>query len=366
MHAPSTFLLASVLSLAASRVPAQELLAVDFAGVAYGIDANTAGHRVIGPTGVTGCNAMVKSGNSYYATARAGAIHQLVRIDPITAQATVVIANLGFDLRGLCDDTVPDSLFGIADGVPSDRLVRIDVTTGAVTTLGNTGFTGIQALDRVESFGALTAWDVNLGLVRIDRNTGVATDVDPNLGAQGANVQFLSLVTANNTLRLLGGNSTLYEIDRFTGVVTTVGAIAGAPDLRGAERRQGLATVVGTGCQSAGTANASLFAKGEFLANTVVPLVSPQHAPNSLGILVVGLAVPPPINLDPIFGTTGCQLFVTADLLLATQANAAGGFAFPFTMPAQFGLAVHFQLAALEPVPGGWSFTNGLSVQTPN
>lgn len=366
MHAPSTFLLAALVSLAASRIPAQELLAVDFAGVAYGIDVNNAAKRVIGATGVTGCNAMVKSGNAYYATARAGAIHQLVRIDPITAQATVVIGNLGVDLRGLCDDLVADSLFGIADGVPSDRLVRIDLVAGTVTTIGNTGFTGIQALDRVESAGALTGWDVNLGLVRIDRATGVGTDVDPNLGAQGANLQFLTTVTGNSSLRLLGGNSTLFEIDRFTGVLTTIGAIAGAPDLRGAERRQGMATVVGTGCASTGTAHASLFAKGEFLANSVVPLVSTQHAANSLGVLVIGLTTPPPINLDPIFGTTGCQLLVAPDLLLAFQAAANGSFGMPFTMPSQFGLAVHFQLAALEPVPGGWSFTNGFSVQTPN
>jgi len=364
MRTLPAFLLGSLGLLVALPAPAQALLAIHFAGVAHGVDVVTGQTRLIGPTGAVSVNTMAKSANQLYATSRAGALHQLVRIDPITAQATVVVANLGVDLRGLCDDTTPNSLFGIANGTTSDRLVRIDLTTGAVTNIGNTGLTGIQALDRVGSFGALTAWDVNVGLVRIDRNTGVATDVDPNLGTQGAIVQFLAPVLGNNSLDLYGGNSSLYAIDRFTGVVTTIGS-AGQLDLRGAEHRTGIATEVGTGCATATGAEARLFAKADFLAGGTLPLGSTQHAANCLGVLILGLSTPPPGNVDAIFGTSGCTLYVPPDLLLLFQANASGAFSMPFTMPPQFGLAVHFQLAALEPAPGGWSFTNGFSVQTP-
>ena len=365
--------LGTLLTLTAAPVlRSQELLAVDFLGQAFGVDVNNGQARLIGPTGAALCNAMALHDHEFYATSRSGTLHQLVKIDRITAQATVVIANLGVDIRGLCTEENTDNLFGIVNGAPIDRLVRIDLTTGTVTNIGNTGLTGIQALDTAGGVLALTAWDVNVGLVRIDRTTGVATDVDPNLGTQGANIQFLGLQLLNGGLRLLGGNTTLYEIDRFNGVVTALGAITGSPDLRGAEHRTGTATEIGTGCATATGVESRLFTKSEFLAGSTLNLASLQHAPNALGVLVVGLSAttslgtPLPIDLDPIFGTSGCNLWVSADLLVSAQASAAGNFIVPFTMPVgAFGLAVHFQLAALEPAPGGWSFSNGFSVQTP-
>ena len=65
-----------------------------------------------------------------YATARSGTIHQLVRIDPITAQATVVIANLGVDLRVTVLERVNALLIGatlslMADAVLTVRPIRL-------------------------------------------------------------------------------------------------------------------------------------------------------------------------------------------------------------------------------------------------
>lgn len=357
----------------AAALPAQELLAVNFAGQAFGVDPNTGQARVIGATGVPSLNAMASHDGVLYGAGPVQAPtplnpappNQLVVVDPITAQATVLFPNLGIDIRALCSNEGTNELFAITNGSP-DRLHRIDVTTGAVTLVGNTGFTGIQALDAAGGLGPLLGWDVNVGLVRIDRTTGAGTDVDTSLGTQGAAIQFLAAVQENSTLRLLGGNSSLYEVDRFTGVVTQIGAGGNLADLRGAEHRRGRATVVGTGCQAAGTALASLGAKAQFLAGETLNLFSPQHASSSLGILVVGLTtIAPPVDLGPIFGTAGCNLYVTPDLLLGAAADSFGRFNVPFVFPAAFGLAVHFQLAALEPVPGGWSFTNGFSVQVP-
>lgn len=367
----ATLPLVSTLFLAAVA-PTQELLAFDFQGQAFGVDVLTGQSRTIGSTGASFCNAMASHAGVLYATASASSTtpSRLVTIDPITAQATVLFPNLGVDVRALCSNEGTQQLFAIANGSP-DSLVRIDVTTGVTTTIGSTGMTGIQALDTAGGFGPLSGWDVNLGLVRIDRTTGLATDVDPNLGAQGAIIQFLALYRDNNSIHLLGGNTSLYEIDRFTGVVTQIGTSTNLPDLRGAEHRRGKASEFGAGCLTAATSASTLNAKAELLAGSVVPLLSKQHAPNSLGILIVGLSntvsagTPLPIGLDPIFGTSGCQLFVSADLLLAAQANGAGTFSVPFTMPPQFGLAVFFQLAALEAVPGGLSFSSGFGVQTP-
>lgn len=371
-----SFALAFTFSLLAlhATLPAQELIAVNFAGQAFGIDSVTGQPRTIGATGVTSCNAMARKNGVLYATAQTGGStgpRQLVTIDPITAQATVLFPNLGVDLRGLAPKDGSNELYGIADGQP-DRLVTIDLTTGQVTTIGNTGFTGIQALDSESSVLFLFGWDVNQGLVRIDPTTGVAVDVNPVVGTQGAAIQFLTTVgDAGGTPRLLGGNSALHSISVSTGVVTQIGASGSLSDVRGAELHRGVATTFGLGCASAASASATLGAKGELRAGTTVAMNSAGHAASSLGLLVVGfsntnyLGAPLPIDLDPLFGTSGCDLFVSADALLPVQANGSGVFGFGFPMPAVLGGKLFFQLAALEPVPGGWSVTNGLSVQTP-
>lgn len=371
-----SFALAFTFSLFAAHaiLPAQELIAVNFAGQAFGIDSVTGQPRTIGATGVVSCNAMARKNGVLYATAQTGGIfgpRQLVTIDPITAQATVLFPNLGVDLRGLAPKDGGNELYGIADGQP-DRLVTIDLTTGQVTTVGNTGFTGIQALDSEMSVLFLFGWDVNQGLVRIDPATGGTVDVNPSLGTQGAAIQFLTrVVDDGGTPRLVGGNSALFSINLTTGAVTPIGAAGSLADVRGAELHRGVATQFGLGCASVAVANANLGSKGDLLAGTTVALNSPSHAPNSLGLLVVGfsnttyLGAPLPIDLDPLFGTSGCDLHVSADALLPVQANGAGAFGIGFPMPNVLGGQLFFQLAALEAVPGGWSVTNGLSVQTP-
>lgn len=361
-------------SAALATLPAQELIAVNFAGQAFAIDSVTGQSRTIGATGVTSCNAMARKDGVLYSTAQTGGstgARQLVTIDPITAQASVLFPNLNVDLRGLAPKDGSNELYGIADGQP-DRLVTIDVVSGQVTTIGNTGFTGIQALDSEMSVLFLFGWDVNLGLVRIDPASGVTVDVNPSLGAQGAVIQFLTkVVDDSGTPRLIGGNTALFSINLSTGAVTPIGPAGSLADVRGAELHRGVATVFGLGCASIGDANASLSGKGSLLAGASVGLTSPSHPANALGLLVVGfsnttyLGAPLPIDLDPLFGTSGCDLLVSADALLPVQANGSGVFGIGFPMPAVLGGKLFFQLAALEAVPGGWSLTNGLSVQTP-
>ena len=370
-HLPSFAVAAALSSFVPAPVTAQELIAVDFQGQAFGVGLPAGTGRPIGPTGVSSCNAMALHDGQLYASSQVGlfGLRQLVRIDAITAQATVLFPNLPVDLRGLTTRAGTDELYGIANGTP-DRLVRIDLTTGQVTTVGNTGLNAIQALESRSSAGFLFAWDANAGLVRIDEVTGVATDVDPAIGAQGVDIQFLTTVTTNNSLTLFGGRSGLFEIDLQTGIVTTVVA-SGLGDLRGAEPHSGRLSGFGTGCQAAATAQAELQAKGTAMPGTAMQFFSLDHAPGAVGVFVLGLSntihlgVPLPANLDPVLGTVGCQLLVSPDLPLLAQATGFGRFNLNFTLPLVFGGVVHCQLAALEPVPGGMSFTNGVTVQMP-
>jgi hypothetical protein len=370
-HLPLVLAASLSLALAPASLSAQELIAVDFLGNAHGVDAITGQPRLIGPTGVSSCNAMALHNGVLYAGARASVLgaFQLATIDPITAHATVQFANLGVDLRGLCSNEGTNELFGIAN-LATDRLVRIDVTTGVVTTVGSTGLSGIQALDAGGSAGFVFGWDVNVGLVRIDTTTGLATDVNPSLGTQGATIQFLTSVPTNNGLLFFGGNSALYAVDRLTGVVTQVGA-GGLGDLRGAEQHRGVATPFGVGCATVSTGQAGISVKNDFLAGNTVAFTSSQHQSNCIGLLLVGLSntdyqgIPLPLDVDPVFGTVGCDLLVSPDLQIPVLANPAGLLVQPFTLLTIRGFVLHCQYAALEAVPGGFSFSNGISVQTP-
>lgn len=359
-HLPCAALAASLFLL---PVSAQELIAIDFLGNAFGVDLATAQPRALGPTGLVGCNAMAKVGSGIFTTSTVASQSSLCSLNPVTAQGLVRFP-LGVDVRGLANGNNPGELFGIVNGSP-DRLVRISTLTGVVTNVGNTGFTGLQAL---ENDGQLWAWDVNAGLVRLDAVTGVGVDVDPNLGAQGVQLQFL---TQNANDELIGGNSGLFTVSRQTGVVTPIGSPGSLGDLRGAELHTGLATLFGVPCATATGIASNLTADGSLLAGTPVNCVSANHAANAIGLLLIGLSktvtggVPLPISLDPVLGTSGCSLFVSPDLTIVELSNALGRFDMPFALPPVPGGVLHLQLATLESVPGGMSFSNGVSVQMP-
>jgi hypothetical protein len=371
---PSSFpFLPALAAIAATAaLPAQELIAIDFQGQAFGVDVVTGQARTIGPTGVSRCNAMALHERVLYSTAQTSLTgpRQLVTIDPITAQAAVLFNNLSVDLRGLAPRRNTTELFGIAEGSP-DRLVRIDVGTGTVTNVGNTGFTGIQALDENDVSPHLLAWDLNVGLVRIDKTTGVGVDVNPAVGTQGVDIQFLTTFTTNNSTQLVGGRTSLYEIHRVTGIVTQIGTSTNLADLRGGEQHRGRATSFGSGCPTATAANPVIESKASFLAGETIALRSNGHAPNTIALLVVGLSdsvyqgLPLPLALDPLLGTSGCHLLVSADLTLVALGQANGLVVAPFTLPTVFGGTLFFQFATLEAVPGGLSFTDGLKVEIP-
>lgn len=361
----------AILALALSALPAQELIAVNFQGQAFGIDFATGASRSIGSTGVSGCNAMAFHDGVLYSTAQTGATgpRHLVTIDPITARATIRFSNIGIDLRALAGNAGSDELFGIVEGNP-DRLVRIHVVTGQITNVGNTGLTGLQGLDENDASPFLLGWDINVGLVHIDKATGVATDPAPGLGTQGADIQFLTSVTGINDLPLVGGRTSLYSVNRLTGVVTRIGTSTTLPDLRGAETHRGIGTEFGLGCLTARGTAATLGAKSSFLAGIPISMFSTSHAPSAPAILMLGASTTTfqglalPFDVDPLLGTIGCRVFVGPDITIPAVANTAGLVSIPVTIPLR-GATVHFQCATLEPVTGGASFTHGLSVTTP-
>lgn len=361
MHHPIAVvrtLFATGLFAAAAFAQTHELIAVDFAGNAFGISP-TGQKRALGPTGATSCNAMARLGNTLFVSAKNGALHQLVTIDPITAQATVVVANLGFDLRGLTANSVvgpgQPELLGIANtATNADVLVGIDVDTFTVTVIGSTGRSAIQSLE--SDGGTLWAWDLTAGLLRIDRNTGFATDPFPFVGAAGAGIQYLAVDHLN---RLVGGNSSHYQIDRGSGVPLLLGS-DGFVDLRGGEMHGGRVTTSGSGCP-VGAGGTSLVGGGEAMPGTSVGIASIGHTTNASGVLLLGLST----QSLPIVGSNCLQL-VSGDSSILVSTGNTGLFKRSIPLPNAFAATLHLQLLTFENVPGGVVATNRLTVEIPH
>jgi hypothetical protein len=366
MHNTTRFVVAVL--FAGAFLPAQDLIGVGWSGQVVLVDSLTAAVTPLG-TGLPGQNALGRdaSGN-YWCTTRTTAtpyVYGLTVLDPSTGAATVIHSNF-VDLRGLCAASGSD-LFGILQA-SSDMLVRIDTATGTSTTLGSTGFAGLQGL--AEHQGVLYGWDINQGLVIIDPNTGAGVDPFPGLGGPSG-LQFLC---SHPDGRLLaGGGSTtnsLYTVDLTTGLTTLIGVMSGAADLRGLEALGGYATSFGSGCNGAG-GPVTLTVTGNLRANGNLTAVSTNHASNALGAMVLGLSttshqgLPLPTSLDPILGTSGCTLYTSIDASLVgiTSANAPATLTFAFGLTsAAAGAIFHLQHACFEPVAGGLSWSNGVTL----
>ena len=79
------------------------------------------------------------------------------------------------------------------------------------------------------SGGTLYGWDGTAGLVTIDTDTGLATDVNPN---QGGTLNIQGIAFGSDGI-LYGACNNLYKINTSTGVWTHVGG--GYDDIRGLE-----------------------------------------------------------------------------------------------------------------------------------
>jgi len=101
---------------------------------------------------------------------------QLLRINRLTGQVTVVGA-LGFqDVEGLGFDPAANVLYGV--DAAADKLVRINTTTGAATAIGALGFPNVQGLEFDATSRVLYGTDVQtLQLIRINTTTGLGTVV---------------------------------------------------------------------------------------------------------------------------------------------------------------------------------------------
>lgn len=366
MHPLSTLVLLG----AAASLPAQnfDLIGATFQGQILRIDSATGATQALGTMPV-GANAMAMTADDRIwtteRTGTSGAFHfHLAVIDPLTGVATLPFGALDVgDLRGLTAKH-DGNLYAVRDGTPSDELVEIDTTTGAVTAIGPMGFTGIQALD--DTVLGLMAWDINAGLLTVQPLTGVATDPFPGVGSP-ATLQWLATDPVTGTL--LVGRTTLQVVDLQTGLVGPAIAISGAPDLRGVEFTTARLSAFGVGCGTVPRLAGDLVVAG---STQVLTTRNGFFAPGTLGVQVIGLsntthhglALPQP--LDPLLGTSGCHLNVSIDITQFGFADGTGLLRIPLTLPASLTWFTLFaQHAAFVPgLPGGMSTSQGLRART--
>jgi hypothetical protein len=139
------------------------------------------------------------------------------------------------DIRGLGFDA-NDHLYAVVNrddnqGAPTlpDDLYRIDLVAETTLKIGSLDFGSVQGFD-IAPNGDFFAWDINSGLLQIDAETGVATDVNPAIGGTG---DIQSIAFSPNG-QLFGARQNLYSINTTTGAFTQIGSGNGI-DLRGIE-----------------------------------------------------------------------------------------------------------------------------------
>jgi len=196
------------------------MFGIGFDRTLYLIDeADGSGSAIGSVAGSAAVNAAATDsrGVSYIATI---ANDQLVEIQSDGSSTLGAMLDRSVGARGLAFSP-GDVLFAIEGGVAfdPDTLVTIDVDTGAVTTVGSFGIDQVQAL-AFSTSGTLYAWDGNAGLLTVDPATGLATDVNPNVGGTFA----IQAIEFGSNGILYGGQDELFEISVADGSTTLIGS----------------------------------------------------------------------------------------------------------------------------------------------
>jgi len=172
------------------------------------------------PTSVDGLAFHPFTGELYGVARNNSGSDSLIKIDPSSGAfipdafgpgvdfLTITVANSN-NIGDIAFDTITGELYGIANrnGTNSDRLVKIDVTDGSTTIIGDLGVNlvkGLAAFNDGSFYGTtITNTQPTAGantLYRIDRATGLANSVGSGL-TEGTNYESIACSTeAENTI----------------------------------------------------------------------------------------------------------------------------------------------------------------------
>lgn len=287
----------SVLACMLAAVPmanlgAQEIMSID-AGRVYWIDPHDGSvvrtGQAVGNQGAWSGMARDSSGRVVGSSGYTWLPFAIYEIHPVTGQ-TQFICQTG--LLGLTSISFGpgDALYGLnnpnGSGLGILDLVQIDLSTGATTVVGSTGFNTCGTLAYGQGFfWAYESGYDGVGLIRIDPLTGLGTDVNPSL--RGPNDLVDSICFSDDgVLYLLDFG--LWIMDTVTGVPAFVGHIPGAPLITCAEFVPHLPSPFALGVRGETGGPMGVFASGATPGATVALL----HGYGLGGPTAVGAGLP--------------------------------------------------------------------------
>jgi len=340
---------------------AQDLVLVDAQGAMVTADTNTL-TLVRQGGGQAGMHGLATDGITLWGCANG----RLLTIDRLT-WATVNGAPLP-DYMSLAWDAGSSALYGVRLIAPGTSQVdRIDPATGRVTAVASWHLPFAAPSALAVHQGVLFAWETMAGLVRVDPVAGTGIALGQATGI--VNVQFLCSHPSGRLLAAtqFGLGADFGQIDPATGRLTTLGHLApygfgGGVALPPARR------VFGNPCDDA-LGRPTLLLQGSCHAGTALTVSSDFHALGTIGALILGFSTiswngaPLPLSLDPLLGTHGCSLYVSADSMLLASAPLVppGILTFSLALPAgTAGITFAMQNATLAPVPGSTSWSNAV------
>lgn len=145
-----------------------------------------------------------------------------------TDGSATFIGDTGYALSGIAYDPVTRKLYGTTRGGDSgsSQLIEISTATGAGTPVGP-GTGTMLNVPAFNSSGALFAWTENSdSLVRMNPTTGAITTTFPhNIGTAQTGLAFDN----SDVLYLVNSGGVVYTINTTTGAGTLVGTIPGLP-----------------------------------------------------------------------------------------------------------------------------------------
>ena len=217
MARPLLFLLTFALG---PTLDAQEILVQEgFSGSLYSVDPKTGESRYIATPPLGAGNfwnalAFDSQGKLYAGNGDDGYGWDIYEIDPDTAQTTFLTYVQTAGLNCMAFDA-NDTLYFINDIggalVGPQELHTLDLATGISTLIGDTGYTeGMVSLDFHD--GILYAYPFGIGLVTIDTNTGVATDINPSYGG---------IITSWTQSMCFDEQGALYYLDAYLWTIDT-------------------------------------------------------------------------------------------------------------------------------------------------
>lgn len=303
----------------------------------------------------------------------------------------IIVADAGTDQVRMVTPAgvVTDLSVGVQPWSTSVNAGAFEITTGDVVVGGNGGLyrlpsgqtTAVPIVTGLGGFVSGVAFDLASGDIfatvltvsRIVRVTpaGLVTDVAP----PGSVVAPNSLDVAVNGDLIVGGNAgAIFRVPlggpaTLIATNTTPATSAAGVSVAKFSFGGGFAGSFGSAC-NATAGPATLTATGPFTLGVPFTTTSVNHQPLAIGLTILGLsntfygALPLPLLLDPVLGTSNCFLNVSADLTVVGFTSPGGTLDFSLLPTPPFaGQRIYLQHTVLEGVPGGFAFSNGVFVQ---